>query len=331
MPITRKEKNNRNGEKTMITKYIIMAGGKYEHWQRPRHLSIVNGEELIARTIRLLKENGVEDISISTDNPIFEKFNLPILKHDNSYRAKWHDMKGDWLDCFYPTEEPVCYILGDVYFSDEAIKTIVESDTKDIELFGSIPPFTDDYIKKHIEAFALKVANLDHFKEALKETRKLDKQGKFWRKPPIIWELWEVITKVPISKREEKYQYNYTKINDYTCDIDWEEDILKLEKIVGGGEKMIKLQAIERFTLGRFDELKNIERAGIETHGMIYVGDKFECTRELADYLLGNNALGKPFVKVIEVIPEAKVIEPKFEEATEIKEPKKTTKRSKKK
>lgn len=292
----------------MVKKYIIMAGGEYKHWEKPRHLSVINGEELIARTIRLLRENGIEDISISTDNPVFEKFNVPILKHNNLYVTKWHDTEeGDWLNAFYPVEEPVCYILGDVYFSEEAIKTIVNTDTDDIELFGSIPPFTKDYIKNHIEAFALKVVNTKHLEEAIKETRKLYKQGKFWRKP-IIWELWEVIKDTPIQPKGS-FIYNYTKINDYTCDIDWEEDIKKLEYIIKGGEDMFKVEVVEEFTLGKFNELKNIERVGADTPGALHVGDKFECTQDMCDYLTGRNDKGKCVVKVIEVIPPKKPLE----------------------
>ena len=314
----------------MVKKYIIMAGGDYEHWKKPRHLSIILGEEVIARTIRLLRENGITDISISSDNPIFEKFDVPILKHDNYYHAKWHNAEGNWYDCFYPTNEPVCYILGDVYFSEDAIKTIVNTDTDDIELFGSTPPFADNYIKDHIEAFALKVNKVKHFKYALEKTKQLDAQGKFWRKP-IIWEVWTVIKNVPLQTKADDYIYNYTAINDYTCDIDWESDINKMELVLmkEGGNEMVKLEAIESFTLGRFNEITIVERKGYDQVGLINVGDIFTCKKDLADYLLGNNKHNKPFVKVLEVIPE-KVEEPKKETST-IKPIKKTTKRISKK
>jgi len=210
-------------------KYIIMCGGNYKHWETPRHLSVVMGEELVARTIRLLKENGIEDIAISSDNPIFEKFNVPVLKHDNYYNCRWHDIEsGEWFNAFYPTDEPVCYIFGDVYFSDEAIKTIVETKTDDIEFFGSREPFADNYIKDHEEPFALKVANQEHLHKAIEKTRELEKEGKFWRKP-IMWELWTVIKDTPLQTEPGKYPAEYTVINDYTCDVDWLEDIRKLE------------------------------------------------------------------------------------------------------
>ena len=45
-------------------KYIIMCGGQYTNWDKPRQLLMIKGETLIARTIRLLKENGAKDIFI---------------------------------------------------------------------------------------------------------------------------------------------------------------------------------------------------------------------------------------------------------------------------
>ena len=213
-------------------KYIIMAGGNYNHWEKPRHLSIIQGEEVIARTIRLLRENGIEDISISSNNPIFEKFGIPVLHHDNLYNCKWHSiLEGSWFNCFFPTDEPVCYIFGDVVFSPEAIKKIVETKTDDIEFFGSKPPFASNYIKTHEEPFALKVMNQEHLHKAIEKTRELDKEGKFWRKP-LMWELWTVIKDVPLQTGPGQYPADYVVINDYTCDIDWEEDIRKFNEIL---------------------------------------------------------------------------------------------------
>lgn len=206
-------------------KYIIMCGGKYRKWESPRHLMPINGEPLIARTIRLLKENGVTDIAISSDNPVFEQFGLPILKHENSYDAKeYNDFTGYWCDAFYPTEEPTCYIFGDVIFSPEAIHTIVRVKTRTIEMFASAPPFGDGYVKKFAEPFALKVQDPDMLKNAIERLKRLDSMGLFNRKP-IMWELWQVIKNTPLNEIDYS---NYTVINDYTCDIDDPEDVKRI-------------------------------------------------------------------------------------------------------
>ena len=313
-------------------KYIIMAGGNYKHWEKPRHLSVINGEILIARTIRLLRENGITDIAISSTNPVFEQFGVPVLKHDNVYITNnWRVEQGDWFNAFYPTEEPTCYIFGDVYFSDEAIKKIVETETDDIEFFGSKPPFADNYIKDHEEPFALKVVNTKHLKESIAKTRELDKQDAFWRKP-IMWELWTVIKDAPLQKTKGEYPAEYTVINDYTCDIDWTGDIKKLELKIGG-KKMVTCEAIEEFTLRDYDKLTNIKRKNVDTKGRLYVGDVFDCDDEMATYLTGGNPKKKVVVKVLEIVPKKE--EPKVEATIEYheeeKKPKATIKNTKKK
>lgn len=85
---------------------------------------------------------------------------------------------------------------------------------------------------------------------------------------------------------------------------------------------MIKCKTIKEFTLKKFNELKNIERANdVYVEGKLYVGDTFECNKDMVDYLLGDNPKKEVVIEVIEVIPEE---EPK-------KEVKKTTKKKSKK
>lgn len=207
--------------------YIIMCGGQYREWETPRQLLEFKGEPIVARTIRLLRENGATAIFISSHHPEFEKFGVPVLRHDNFYYEwrNWH-ADGHWCNCFYPTDEPTTYLFGDVVFSPEAIKTIVETDTDDIELFGSAEPFAPNYIKEWVEPFAFKVKDTEHFHEAIWELK--DKANQCWRMP-IAWELWCVIKGRRIDI--DDYRKDYTIINDYTCDIDHIEDLEKIKKV----------------------------------------------------------------------------------------------------
>lgn len=208
-------------------RYIIMCGGKYLKWDNlpPKHMTELNGEPLVARTIRLLRENGVEDIAISSNNPIFEQFGVPVLKHNNPYSLQITTSQGNWLDGFYPTDKPVCYIMGDVVFSPYAIKTIVETETDDIEFFASAEPLPKDYPKKWAEPFAFKVVNTERFFDCIEKTKQAEKWGCFYRQP-VSWELWQVIKGTPLGKIDYT---NYTAINDYTCDIDEPDDIKLFE------------------------------------------------------------------------------------------------------
>lgn len=219
----RPEKGKGNG-----MKYIIMCGGNYQKWDTPRQLTPVRGEPIVKRTIRLLRESGVEDIAISSNDPLFKHFGVPVLEHDNSYDAVgYNDFTGYWCDAFYPTNEPTCYIFGDVIFSPEAIKTIVETQTDDVMLFGSKPPFDKRYPKRWIEPFAFKVQNVEHFKGAVWDTKRFDRQGLFKRKP-IAWEVWSVVKGTDLNK----INYDYIAINDYTCDIDYPSEVEKVLEYV---------------------------------------------------------------------------------------------------
>ena len=40
-----------------------------------------------------------------------------------------------WLNAYYPMNEPCCYLHGDVYFSGEAIKTIIDTPVEDTMFF----------------------------------------------------------------------------------------------------------------------------------------------------------------------------------------------------
>ena len=206
-------------------KYIIMAGGKYSRWKTPRQLLKIHGEPIIARTIRLLREDGVDDICISANDDRFAKY-APLLKHENSMEVHGEAVTGAWVDAFYPTNEPACYLFGDVVFSQNAIHIIVTASTNDVMFFASTPPFSPLYVKEWAEPFAFKVENQRRFREAIDFVR--DHIGTpLFRRHPIAWELWQVLT------GREPLLVNYdmvTPINDFTCDIDTPEDIAKIER-----------------------------------------------------------------------------------------------------
>ena len=207
-------------------KYIIMCGGDYPQWETPRHLLKICGEPIVARTVRLLREAGADDIYISAHDKRFSQY-APLLEHENECTIYGDNtLKGEWVNAFYPTEEPACYIMGDVVFSPEAIKTIVETETAEVAFFASAPPFSPLFIKPWAEPFAFKVVNQRHFRESIEYVKR--NRGMFNRSP-IAWELWQVINR----QNPNVINYNnYVAINDYSCDVDYPEDVQKIEGII---------------------------------------------------------------------------------------------------
>ena len=209
-------------------KYFVMCGGRYYAWKEPRQLTEINGEPIVARTIRLLQENGVDDIAISATDPRFHYFGVPVLSHENRFDVRADHTVDCWVSAFYPTSEPTCYIMGDVVFSPQAIKTIVETKTDTIQFFASRPPFADAYIKPWAEPFAFKVVDQKRFRWAVDYCKRNLDTGVF-RRHPIAWELWQVIN----AEDPKRINYgNYIVINDYTCDVDDSFDAFKISEAI---------------------------------------------------------------------------------------------------
>lgn len=202
------------------TEYIILCGSNHERINGvPRQLVEINGERILDRTIRLLMENGVESITITATDPAFDGIDANIVYYDST---------GPWIRCFPYIMAPTTFIFGDVYFSPEAIKKIVETKTDSIEFFASAPPFHEKYIKPWAEPFAFKVVDSKRFQECIAIVSDYLNKG-LWRRDPIAWELWQVIKDTQINKIDYT---NYTVINDYTCDIDTAADVEKLRRVL---------------------------------------------------------------------------------------------------
>lgn len=294
-------------------KYIILSDGTPNGFEIPRQLSVINDEPIISRTIRLLKENGVEDIMITSHDERFD--NLGVERYEPKFNDwDYNNKTGYWLSAF-PIEllnEPVCFLFGDVYYSKNAIRTIVETETKSNLLFCTYNNQDSKYIKRHDEPLAYKVVDYIMFKEHIERVKILKDKGLCHREP-IVWELYRSLNGLDINKHI--MTSNYIAINDESCDIDSVNDIMKLKYKLGGID-VIKVEVIKNFTLQEFNKLENVEKIVNRNANEFGIGDKFECLQEMADYLMGGNDKKETVVKILEIIPK-------------VKEPKKTTKKKK--
>lgn len=211
-------------------KYIIMCGGYYENFKTPKQLSVVNGETLVERTIRLLKTNGITDIYISSNDARFDKY-APRLEHTNSYAFKDGKIYGYWVDAYYPMTEPCVYLHGDVYYSEDAIKRI-------INLNPSVNTFVGNEIARNPEhknwgePFGWIVVNQEAFRKGIEDTKKLQDEGKLERGYAISWELYRVLNGLDPNKQYINDD-TYLSIADETIDIDAPWQIEEINKKLG--------------------------------------------------------------------------------------------------
>ena len=297
-------------------KYVIMCAGNGKRWNNflgvPKHLIEINGDTLIGRTTRLLKENGINDYIITTSDDRYKQYGETRPQSYNDCEVDRYEEIED---------EEICYLYGDVYYTEKALKTIIDTPTDEILFFGS-----------EMEIFGVKIKNKKLFFKHKDRVKKLYLEGKIDR--CIGWEVYKSINDLPLN--EYAITDRFVLIDDETNDIDYPYNYLELIDELEGGIKMIKVEVIKPFTLGRFNEITNIVRKGVDMPGQLNIGDIFECSQELAEYLTGKNDRGMIVVKVIEVIPdkviEEKIEKPKVEELKEvIKKTIKTTKKKLKK
>lgn len=80
---------------------------------------------------------------------------------------------------------------------------------------------------------------------------------------------------------------------------------------------MVKVKVLDNFHLDKFKKLKNIERADVSknSEGYLYKGDTFECTEDIAEYLMNTEEHRNPANKIfvsrvpLEVVPKNTTIE----------------------
>ena len=209
--------------------YVIMCGGYYEMFKTPKQFTEVNGERLVDRTIRLLRENGVTDIYVSATDERFDSCGVPRLVHNNSFRVENGIVCGYWLDAFYldfPVGTKVTYLFGDVCFTEQAIRKIVNYKTDKNVLFGSGIARNKQH-KNWGEPFAYLVSDYATFVDGVKTVKQMWDNGEVYRNP-LVWELYRYLNGLDINV-QRVLDTTFVAIDDGTIDIDGPEQITRLK------------------------------------------------------------------------------------------------------
>lgn len=205
-------------------KIIIMCGGVYDNFEKHKALSIINGEPLIERTIRLLKENGINEYYISSNDNNFKKY-TNVLHHTNTYKYENGKVSGYWIDAYYPTNEPTIYLHGDVYYTDEGIKKILNLNPTQNTFIGNEIALNKEH-KNWGEPFGWIIVDTNKFHKAIEDTKKLQDEGKLERGYAISWELYRV--HYGLDPNKMYILDNTYLVLDNTYDIDYPYQIEEL-------------------------------------------------------------------------------------------------------
>ena len=188
-------------------KYIIMADGKGTRWQNyndiPKHLIQIDGETLLGRTVRLLKE-GDPDCEVI------------ITSHDSRYEvpgARRYEPLNNNLEIDRFTEELIeddeCFLYGDTFYSEKAMDTILSTKTDDMIFFGNGRSIV-----------AIKVCDGELFRRHVHNVRDLFLAGKIEK--CIGWQVYQSFTGLPFG--EKQIGEKFLVLEDGTEDFNSPED-----------------------------------------------------------------------------------------------------------
>ncbi len=119
-------------------KFVIMAAGIGSRWDNylgvPKQMVKIDGEPILHRTIRLLKENGIYNITVTVPKKgYFGDLGVVEIEGSKEYE----------MDRFLNSKNGrnATFLYGDVYYTEELIKDIVISYKRDVTLRACLPRF----------------------------------------------------------------------------------------------------------------------------------------------------------------------------------------------
>jgi len=197
---------------------IIMANGQNTRWNgENKCLALIDNEPLICRTIRQVREYGVEPYVATSVKEVKKNVDCKIIDvgFTQSAEETWYKTKDFW-------KGRTVILWGDVYFSDRTIKEIMVS--QGLKFFGRRIHYGEGYACAYDER---------HFKfiiECLTETDFYD------------WKFYDYMAGMPLTANKNKIWYDHSiwhECDIYTRDIDTKEEYKALLEILDKKPKEI--------------------------------------------------------------------------------------------
>ena len=216
-------------------KVFILCGGYYTNFSYPKALTEINGEKLVDRTIRLLSQYDFEPIvCCNPEESAFDGYN-PLRAN---FTFDYMKQTGHYLDAYdaVPCNSPCIYLFGDVYYTEDAMKKIVDKfDNSEGNTFiCNAYPFNPDH-KRQGEPFGWIVKDEKEFRCAITLCKKLEDRKLVDHANGVAsnWELAHIINGMGINEFNLQRE-DCLVIHDLTIDIDDPSMIGKVQSKVNG-------------------------------------------------------------------------------------------------
>lgn len=218
---------------------FILCAGDGSRWNNylgvPKQLISFNGESLLDRTVRLLRNNGIYDIVCVARDPKISTSNMPTFFPDR-YGCLSETVRSTsprW------TAQTII-LLGDVFFTRRAIQRICTSDRR-IMVFGR--PWASHLVHcNHGELFAMCFSNTDyhHILRATQAVCELALTGARGN----LWDIYHTLANIPYNSGRSESRF-FTVIDDITNDFDCPRDYCRRSSIYISATSSSRIQRLK--------------------------------------------------------------------------------------
>ncbi len=199
---------------------IFCAGGsaKWGYYLGiPKPLILLNKESILGRTLRLLKKQKVspENITIVATDPILKQPGYNFFEPESS---RW------FVETLISTEslwdEQTVVLMGDVFYTPEALKTILNPTTASLQFYGRAGKSLFSH-KAHGELFGITFSKNEgaliheHAQKVIKAAKSMG-HGK-------AWQFYRSIAGFELDQKKTEKKY-FVEIDDFTDDFDTPEE-----------------------------------------------------------------------------------------------------------
>lgn len=218
---------------------MVACSGSQDKWKNylgvPSHLVRDRfGEPLLWRTLRQLRERGYSAGNVFVFHPDDERYYLPgnisvVSRHPGQYETEFHTTQGWWQG---GDDDRNTLLLGDTWFTNEAMDTVLGHEGNGIRFFGRTKPSRVVPGSKWGELFAYswtgyQNARLRYVLQRLSDLRSRDKVWRF-----CGWEVLYYLQQQKIDPKSKRFRHQtnsdfFTEIDDMTDDIDFPEEYKK--------------------------------------------------------------------------------------------------------
>lgn len=194
-------------------RFVIMADGRETRWRghlgTSKHLAPVNGEPIIARTVRLLREMAREP------------YEIIITSHNKAYEfegSRRHEPVSNNYEIDRFTDELIiddmCFLYGDTYYTEDSLKTIVEAEEGRTLFFGNSKSIV-----------AIRISDGEEFRRHKDRVKDMFIRGEL---PSCKgWQVYQSFTGQDLCA-PPKIGENFVMLKDKTTDINTPEDYDRL-------------------------------------------------------------------------------------------------------